>query len=117
MKNANLKDAARLQAFFQTLGDATRLRIIQFIGAEDRSVSEIVDFLRQSQPLVSHHLRVLRESGILEAKRHGPFIRYSVKDARLLDALGILQEIAPAGEVAPGSLPMFCRPPWWKGFR
>ncbi len=56
----------QMEDVLQTLGDANRLRIVSFIGRESRAVSEIVTATRLSQPLVSHHLRVLRE-------QHTPF--------------------------------------------
>jgi len=109
-----MKEAAELQYLFQTLADVNRLRIIQFLGREERPVSEIVAFLRQSQPLVSHHLRVLRESGVLTTRRDGPFVFYSLRDKRLIDALGIFQEVAAAGEGEAAAPRMFCCPPWWR---
>ncbi len=88
-----MDDGLKLQNIFQTLGDVNRLRIIRIIGNESRSVSEIVDAAKLSQPLVSHHLRVLREQGVLKTKRDGPFVYYKLSDVRMLDALGILSEI------------------------
>jgi DNA-binding transcriptional ArsR family regulator len=73
-----------LQQVFQTLSDANRLKIIKFISDGDRSVSQIVEETKLSQPLVSHHLRMLREGHILETTRNGPFIFYRLKDRRLL---------------------------------
>jgi DNA-binding transcriptional ArsR family regulator len=72
---------------------ANRLRIIRFIGSGERSVNEIVSATGLSQPLVSHHLRVLREKQVLEPRRQGPFVLYAVKDPRLLDALGIFLQL------------------------
>ena len=79
-------DARKLQSILQTLADANRLRIIKFIGKDERSVSEIVNETKLSQPLVSHHLKTLRNRQILETKRQGPFIYYKLKDSKLLDA-------------------------------
>ncbi len=78
---------------FQALGDENRLKIIDFIGEEKRSVTEIVTALGLSQPLVSHHLRILREAQILSTTREGPFIYYHIKDQRLHDALKLFIEI------------------------
>ena len=89
-----MDDAGKLQHLFQTLGEANRLKIIKFIGEEERSVSEIVEAIRLSQPLVSHHLRILRERDILHTKRDGPFIYYKLKEVKLLEALGLFLEIA-----------------------
>lgn len=82
---------AELQLLLQALGDANRLRILRFIGSGVRSVSEIVSEVGLSQPLVSHHLRAMRERGILETRREGPFVYYRLCDGRLCDALGFLE--------------------------
>jgi len=76
-----------VEQIFHALADANRLKIIKLIGQGQRSVSEIVQSTRLSQPLVSHHLRILRENRLLEAKREGPFIYYRQKDMRLLAAI------------------------------
>jgi DNA-binding transcriptional ArsR family regulator len=109
-----MDDARKLQFVFQTLGEANRLRIIKFIGEEERSVSEIVDEMKLSQPLVSHHLRALRNAQILEAKRSGPFVHYKLKDKKILDALGLFLEISSTLRDIKTEKPMFCCPPWWK---
>ena len=69
-----MDEALKMQLLFQTFGDANRLRIISFVGSGERSVNEIVSATRLSQPLVSHHLRVLRDKQVLETRRKGPFV-------------------------------------------
>jgi DNA-binding transcriptional ArsR family regulator len=89
--NINLYDnIGILQQIFQTLSDANRLKIISYIKEEERSVSQIVEETKLSQPLVSHHLRTLRERHILETTRNGPFIYYRLKDKRLLDIFDLV---------------------------
>jgi DNA-binding transcriptional ArsR family regulator len=88
-----MDDGYKLQTLFQTLGDINRLRIIRIIGNQTRSVSEIVEMTGLSQPLASHHLRVLREQNILKTKREGPFVYHELTDPRILDALGVFSEI------------------------
>ncbi|HEX2946921.1 MAG TPA: metalloregulator ArsR/SmtB family transcription factor [Clostridia bacterium] len=109
-----MEDTQKLQLLFQTLGDSNRLRIINFIGDQNRSVSEIVEATGLSQPLISHHLKTLRESQVLETKRSGPFIYYRLKDPRLLSALGIFFEISNSIEDREANDSMFCAPPWWR---
>lgn len=89
-----MKEEQILQLFMQVLSDANRLKIVRFIADEEKSVSEIVENMRLSQPLVSHHLRALRDQNILVTRRQGPFIFYSLSDTRLLDALSLLLELA-----------------------
>jgi len=103
-----MDEGNRLQALFQTLGDANRLRIIRFVGDQRRSVSEIVGAVGLSQPLVSHHLRILREQSILNPTRDGPFIYYELSDARILEALGLFSEVLPnPKKLRPLRLKMF----------
>lgn len=109
-----MDDAHKLQHLFQTLGDVNRLKIIKFIGNKERSVSEIVEALGLSQPLVSHHLRILREREILQTQRNGPFIYYKLKNGKLLDALGLSLEIASSTKSRGSCEPMFCCPPRWR---
>jgi DNA-binding transcriptional ArsR family regulator len=79
-----------LQQIFQTLSDTNRLKIIKYINDGECSVSQIVEETKLSQPLVSHHLRTLRECHILETTRNGPFIYYRLKDKKLLNIFDLM---------------------------
>lgn len=68
-----IEDIARL---FKVLSDPTRLRIIQVLTLECESVSSIVEATNLSQPLVSHHLRILREVGLARAEPREGFTYY-----------------------------------------
>jgi DNA-binding transcriptional ArsR family regulator len=103
-----------LKMLFRTLSETNRLRIINFIQDKKRSVSEIVGATGLSQPLVSHHLKILRESRILETDREGAFVYYRLRNKRLLDALGIFGEIACCLSDIETKDRMFCCPDWWK---
>jgi DNA-binding transcriptional ArsR family regulator len=82
--------------------------MIQFICEKERSVGEIVKATKLSQPLVSHHLRVLKESRILETRRNGPFIYYYIRDKKILDAINLFLELFRSSDLKdkPGS--KFC---------
>lgn len=84
----------KLATFLQTLGVENRLRIIACIGTETKSVGEICKRLGLSQPLVSHHLKAMRENQILVTERKGAFIYYRLKNEKLLGVLGALSQIA-----------------------
>lgn len=83
-----------LSVLLQKLSDTNRLQIIRYLDNGACSVSEIVNQTGLSQPLVSHHLRVLRENYIVEAERRGANVFYRVADSRLLDVLGVIEELA-----------------------
>jgi len=60
----------------KSLADATRLRIVHALFKQDLCVSDLVRRLRQSQPHVSHHLKILKNSGIIDFQRHGQKVYY-----------------------------------------
>jgi len=101
----------RLINIFQTLSDRNRLRIIRSIEDKKVSVGEIVKTTSLSQPLVSHHLRVLKENGVLSTERKGPFIYYFIKDVRILYAINMFIEIFQDTENKPEQELNFC-PDW-----
>jgi DNA-binding transcriptional ArsR family regulator len=91
LMDETLKSAAFLA---KTLSDGNRLRILQFISGERKSVSAIVEELALSQPLVSHHLKELKRSLLVKVEREGPFIYYELSDDRILDIVQTLSDIA-----------------------
>jgi DNA-binding transcriptional ArsR family regulator len=100
--------ALNMQMLLQALGDANRLKMIRFIGADECSVSQIIGEVKLSQPLVSHHLRTLRENRILETTRRGPFVYYRLSNAALLDILAQLEE-AMLANLVKSYQPLFVR--------
>jgi ArsR family transcriptional regulator len=63
---------------FTALSDETRFRIAAMLGSGPMTVSEITDELDASQPLVSFHLRQLGKAGLVQARRTGMWVRYSL---------------------------------------
>lgn len=62
----------------KALGDATRLRILESLLVEERCVSELVQELKCLQPHASHHLRILRDAGLVEGRRDGKQVCYRI---------------------------------------
>jgi len=84
----------QLAQFVKVLGDSNRLSIIRAIGNDARSVTEIITSTGLSQTLVSFHLQNLRDAGVVNTRREGPFIYYSLSDLNLLDVLETLAVMA-----------------------
>lgn len=70
-----------IAALFKILGEPMRLRILQAVCKEPRSVSEIVEATESTQANVSKHLALLTAAGILRREREGQRVFYSVKEA------------------------------------
>lgn len=68
--------AAELASAFKALGDPTRLRILAVLADATRCVCEIQEAVDVPGNLLSHHLKVLREAGLIEGERRGRWIDY-----------------------------------------
>jgi len=67
----------------KTLSDTNRLRIVCLLLRGEKCVCEVEDELGISQQLASHHLNVLKESGILRVRKEGTSSYYSVAEDKL----------------------------------
>ena len=91
MESEQLQQVAFLA---KSLSDVNRLRILYCISGEKKSVSAIVEELGLSQPLVSHHLKELKHSLLVNVERQGPFIYYELADERILGVVETLIRVA-----------------------
>jgi DNA-binding transcriptional ArsR family regulator len=64
-------DLREIRTFHKALADVNRLRIVRYLADGPASVGELIDHVGISQPLVSHHLRRLREAGLVVSRRAG----------------------------------------------
>ena len=80
---------------FRALGDETRLRILEHLGPGERSVSDLMVLLDIGQSLMSHHLRILREAGLVIDRRDGRWIHYSIAEPALAACRLALYEMEP----------------------
>src|ERR671934_3119673 len=66
-----------LAARFKALADPTRVAIVnRLAGAEEVCVCDLTEAFELSQPTISHHLRLLREAGLVQAVRRGTWAYY-----------------------------------------
>lgn len=65
---------------FKALADETRLKIIDAIIEQPKTVGQIVETIEESQSGVSHQLKTLKESKIVKSERKGKCIYYSLVD-------------------------------------
>src|SRR5260370_8417601 len=74
---------AVLNSTLRAAAESTRLRILALLGEAEVTVSDLTDILRQSQPRISRHLRLLAEAGLVDRFREGswPFFRLGERGA------------------------------------
>jgi ArsR family transcriptional regulator len=75
------RDTRAHTQLFKALGDATRLELVGLLAARGKElcVCELESHFALGQPTVSHHLRVLREAGIVRAERRGTWVYYALE--------------------------------------
>jgi len=72
--------------FAKALADETRQKIMAICCCEKLSVNDIVAMLDVAQPTVSHHLKILKNAGLVITERHGKQVLYTINQARLANA-------------------------------
>ncbi len=101
--------AGDLARMFKALGDPVRLRLLSMVASHDGGeacVCDLVPAFDLSQPTISHHLKVLREAGLLQCERRGTWVFYRVVPAALVQLSAVLGPAeltvpAPTGSTAP----------------
>jgi DNA-binding transcriptional ArsR family regulator len=74
------------------IGDPKRLKLLYLLAEQPRNVTELTEVLGAAQPTVSHHLRILRERGLVITEREGTSVYYSLADPRILEAIEMMRE-------------------------
>lgn len=89
--------AGELQAFkarfFRALAHPTRIRLLEILVRGGRTVQELQDALTLDQPIVSQQLAVLRNQGIVSARKEGLAVRYTVRDPLVGELLDVARRI------------------------
>ena len=103
--------AGGLARMFKALGDPARLRLLSLVASHaggEACVCDLSTAFDLSQPTISHHLKVLRETGLLECERRGTWVYYWVVPSALAQLSAVLGSpdvnIAQPGMTVPSVL-------------
>ncbi|AZG48054.1 ArsR/SmtB family transcription factor [Gordonia insulae] len=90
-------DASATSAVLKALGDPVRLRLLSEVAAHpggEACVCDISGSFDLSQPTISHHLKVLREAGLVTSERRATWVYYRVDTEALTAAIAVLGDLA-----------------------
>src|SRR6185437_5378493 len=100
-----MSDSARLgfdalNAALKAAGEETRLRVLALLAEAELTVSDLTDILRQSQPRISRHLKLLAEAGLVERFREGTwaFFRLAERGGGAAVARSLHDRLDPADQ-------------------
>jgi ArsR family transcriptional regulator len=94
------EQATSVAAVFKALSDPVRLRLLSLIASHaggEACVCELTGLFEVSEPTISHHLKVLREAGLVTSQRRASWVYYQV----VPDALAGLSALLDATGAAP----------------
>ncbi len=97
------EQAADLARVFKALGDPVRLRLLSMIASRDGGevcVCEMTPAFELTQPTISHHLKLLRQAGLVDCERRGTWVYYWVLPAALDRLAVVLRVPRTAGATA-----------------
>lgn len=97
-------------ALLRALGDETRLRIVDLLVPGPLCVCALYTALEMPQPTVSHHLRILRDAGVLDAERRGTWTYYGLRPEVVARLASLVAELAqPRARPINPRMSMECR--------
>jgi ArsR family transcriptional regulator len=89
-KMLNDKTLELIAERFRLLGDPVRLRLLQTLEAGEMSVADLVASTGAAQASVSKHLQLLLRGGLVQRRRQGMFVYYSVVDDRVFELCDVV---------------------------
>jgi ArsR family transcriptional regulator, arsenate/arsenite/antimonite-responsive transcriptional repressor len=87
----DLDEAARLS---RALADETRLKILDMLSCGELCACIILEAFAISQPTLSYHMWILTDSGLVNARKEGSWIRYTLEAKRIADFMEILDYLS-----------------------
>jgi DNA-binding transcriptional ArsR family regulator len=91
------ENIAEASSAMQAMAHPLRLKILCLVGNQELSVLEIVDAVGTTQSNISQHLGVLRDHGLLAARKEANKVFYRIPDGRILKMIALTREIFCSG--------------------
>lgn len=85
-------DLEHMVQTFKIFGDPSRLRIVNALIEEELCVHEIAELMKMTQPAVSQQLRQLKQAHVVQSRRDGKHIFYSMKDEHVIQIFRICHD-------------------------
>jgi len=86
--------AEKVAKVFSAVSDPVRIKILKLLERESMCVCELMGALNMRQPLISYHLKLLREAGLIKPIRRGKWVFYKIADKKVLRMIDKIIELA-----------------------
>lgn len=96
-------DERSVATIFKALGDENRIRILKLLRSGEKCACKLLEELNISQPTLSHHMKILCDAGIVNGRKEGKWMHYSICCEGVQNIRTLLQEL-----LSPENLPANC---------
>ena len=94
-------DPKKTAVVFKALCDENRVRILQLLTTGEKCACKLLEEIPVSQPTMSHHMKILCDSGIVVGRKEGKWMHYSISEEGRGQALALLERLTGGGPAQP----------------
>ena len=84
---------------FKALGDENRIQILKLLHNGEKCACKLLDALNISQPTLSHHMKILCDAGIVNGRKDGKWMHYSICSESSAELSAMLRQLLTAANV------------------
>ena len=92
-------DARKTAVYFKALGDENRIRILKLLHGGEKCACKLLEELNISQSTLSHHMKILCDAGIVNVRKEGKWMHYSICSESLAELSAMLRQLLTAANV------------------
>ena len=86
-------DNKRMAAMFKAFADENRIQILELLRDGERCACRLLEEMNITQPTLSHHMKILCDSGIVVGRKEGKWMHYSISEDGMRDVRNYLDEL------------------------
>ena len=109
-------DAQRMAVIFKALGDENRIRILKMLRSGEKCACRLLEELHITQPTLSHHMKILCDTGIVKGRKAGKWTHYSIDCDGIREVGVLMQELVSPAQV-PENWDCNCKRKEWLSWK
>ena len=98
MRGDRMVDNKRMAAMFKAFADENRIQILELLRDGERCACRLLEEMKITQPTLSHHMKILCDSGIVTSREEGKWTHYRISQQGSEKAIQLLKEITAVTE-------------------
>ena len=99
VENTLINSYADYALIFKSLADETRLKIIEMLSNEELCACKILENFKITQPTLSYHMKILCDSGLVNSRREGAWMRYTINAECLESIKELVSKLSEANNI------------------